>query len=468
MLNNDFTTIFKIVKTTFILVFIIIFFVVIFSVTKTLKKTREINLGSGNYDKNLINKEFLLKDLSYKQSIIYNLFVLAFVTVFGAFFMYGIYQSTKDTDASLSIKLFMFAFSGGILGIFFFISIKSIYKSLQMRSLILNGDFIVTVDELSDMDTETYRSNDNTHTNYYLFFKNIYKNYGRKILTSYSTYSISSPKDDFIILYLSKCDRFMVYNEREASLDYDLRSKQIDIESFGQYYNGKSKTPYVNKTPKAKKIDSYLNTIQLHNEEIANLYKRRSSMSLPVFMIVLLSLSLFYFLDFVAFKENITIGIFIFAFVTLFLVAFSIGFINEMKLIKLIKNGEYYFKSDLVLRDETDEHFKDSGLKKYYKMKDFPDIIKVDVNGFEEVSTGDELYIFFLNNENLTPSFKENNQTTVPDMSNIYNQTLDPNASFYESISKNMTYKPQKGAPFLIINPNVTHLSNEVLEKQRY
>ena len=130
-----------------------------------------------------------------------------------------------------------------------------------------------------------------------------------------------------------------------------------------------------------------------------------------------------------------------------------------------IKKGDYIIKSDIIESDNTDEHLKYSGEKSFFIMHNSGKCICCDKVLVGDVSRGNELYLFYLNNPSGKPSQpfdpSQSDTVTLKFMNGLTPEQLE------DIKRRSVNYNNSADNPFLVINPSLIGLSNEILEKKQ-
>ena len=300
------------------------------------------------------------------------LFVFGFIGIIMCFFV------TSDILANLiTAKIF-----GAVLIliplIFTFNTLKTIYK-------IINGKYVILVDTLEEKEIVYDRDDGN---DYYLYFKDYFKTYNQKVYTTSSIYRSSRKKSEFYLLFLYKDNDPIVFNKKKYILRDIDKQKIIKMEELKNYcdikefsYDDENQATLTEVNPKQIIKDFY-------NKE------QKKTIALNIFICLFI----------IALIITGILWNYMFAIVGLIFLAFF-GFMTIIKIhyicstINKIKRNEYKIKEDVVTSLNERISFSESNDMISFRFENYTSLFYEDKKKFYDAKVGDKFYLVFVKGE---------------------------------------------------------------------
>lgn len=327
----------------------------------------------------VLNKSSILIDSVVANRIISILFWLMFFVIG----LICIYVSSKNQSNSIYGMFF------GIL--ICLISIIQSYKTIKIAIKILNGNYVIILDEL--MDKYYYNSHDENRcfSGWRLYFKDFFKTYD-KYIKVWSKKGRSYKKGDKFYLVFVKGDKYpyiFLYNEYYLS-----PSEKNNLKTIAEAKE------YIN-------LEEFLSEKEITNEKVVINQKRiitdfcDKTQKQTVLFDVLITITLL-LLDIIIIMSNYCNLITIILMSCLLLLFFTMSVVKVnylLNIIKNIKNNNYEIKEDEIISLNNNLRYRDSNRMISFKFKNYKNIVYADKSYFTNTQIGDKLYLVFVKGE---------------------------------------------------------------------
>lgn len=324
-------------------------------------------------DKSILTSKTIFVHSRLLQNIFLWFFLIVFLLIMGLLLIYlgiTIKMEIANKIASLSI--------GSIL---IFLSLKIIIKIFVKCKRILNGDYVIVEDILSEKDVH-YNSNDNEVC--LLYFENYFRKYNKEIIVDKIIFSKCKKGDKFYLVFTKN----NVYAFNSCDYELESREKVISIDSLSNYIK---LTEF--------KIDKNIENIRINKKRLIDDFFDKSqkktifiSLAILIFLILPLALVLFVYYDILAFIIVLVVFIF-WSFLSVVKIKYVIDIIRN------IKNDNYKVKVDTLISINDRVSFKDSNDIMSFKFKNYKKIIYEDKKKYSDANIGDEFYLVFVKGE---------------------------------------------------------------------
>jgi len=321
-----------------------------------------------NEKKQLLTKEIIAKKLLSGK--------LLFIVGSIPFLLIGIYMlitKIESTDIAEIIVLRTIAFLMIAIPIYVIISTNRKYQEL------LKGNYVITIDTLKDKECVSSGHNSARRLHYYLYFKDYFKTYNRKISVDFQEYRKVDIDDPCYLIFSQKYAP-VFFKEN----DYELveTDKIIKADKLSDYINVKKIVS--KKTKETINIDKEQIISDIKNDEIGSILISALTTIITACVTVLV-----YFTA----KTIVMIP----ALLTILILCIPIYKIARIIfIITKLKKDEYSIKTDKVIAIDKNIKFKDSNKFISFTFENFNSTVKANRNDFSEVAVEEELYLVFV------------------------------------------------------------------------
>lgn len=322
-----------------------------------------------NEKKQLLTRQIIVKKLLEGK--------LFFTITSIPFLLIGIYMfitKIDSTDIAEIITLRTIAFLMIAIPLFVIINTYKKYKELME-----NANYVITIDILKEKECVANSVDENKHMRYYLYFKDYFKMYNKKIRVDFQTYRKVDIDEQCYLIFAPKYGP-VFFKEN----DYELveADKIIKANKLSDYINVKKIDPKKTKE-----------TINIDKEQIISDIKKDEISSILISILTTIITACVTVLVYFTAKTIVMIP----ALLTILILCIPIYKIARIIfIITKLKKDEYNIKTDKVIAIDKNIKFKDSNKFISFTFENFNSTVKTNRNDFSEVTVEEELYLVFV------------------------------------------------------------------------
>lgn len=357
------------------LIIVVLCFIIPMIYTLTKRKKRKVK-------RDILDKRTIMIDSGISSNIGLILFHLVFL-VFGLIIIYV----ATNTAENLSTMIFGIIFGIAMCLIPIFISMKTIKTALK----ILNGKYVIVLDELKDKyyyQDRSYNGDNIDNSGWHLYFKDYFKTYDNyvkfKDLKEGGNYKIG---DKFYLVFLKESNYPYIFAADEYNLAPSEKEKLKTIDEVAEYI----------------KLEKFVLKKEIHNERIIINKKRiiedfcKNKSIIPDILIPI-GILLFGIITYISFLQLILLIIILVIFL-FFLIMGIYSVKYRLGIVKNIKNNNYKIKEDEVVSLNNRLSYSDSNKMISFKFKNYKGIVYADKKDFYDTKVGDKFYLVFVKKE---------------------------------------------------------------------
>lgn len=357
------------------LIIVVLCFIIPMIYTLTKRKKRKVK-------RDILDKRTIMVDSGISSNIGLILFHLVFL-VLGLIIIYA----ATNTAENLSTMIFCIIFGIATCLIPIFIIMKTIKTALK----ILNGKYIIILDELKDKyyyEDHSYNGDDIDHSGWLLYFKDYFKTYDNyvkfKDLKEGGNYKIG---DKFYLVFLKESNYPYIFAADEYNLAPSEKEKLKTIDEAAEYI----------------KLEKFVLKKEILNERIIINKKRiiedfcKNKSIIPDILIPI-GILLFGIITYISFSQLIPLIIILVIFL-FFLIMGIYSVKYRLGIVKNIKNNNYKIKEDEVVSLNNRLSYSDSNKMISFKFKNYKGIVYADKKDFYDTKVGDKFYLVFVKSE---------------------------------------------------------------------
>ena len=330
-----------------------------------------------------------------KYSIIFNsrmFFRICLISLLVFFFVTGIFLIfvAQTTTKIVLNKVIGFIFGGA----FCVISIILITKILKEFVKVINSQYVIVIDELSDKYyyKEWLVSRDSIdHSRWQLYFKDYFKKYNKYIGIKDSAKGIDyNIGDKFYLVFIKGNNYPYIFPLKKFIL---ADSEKVKLKSLDEAKDFIKLKEFVSENINLK--EKIIINKERIKKDFANQGHLRTAIIeiiISIFLVGFMLMSIFCF-------KNLIATIVITSMMTLFVFLTVVKLKYVIEINRNINNGNIKVKQDEVISLNNSIEYRDSNEMISFKFKDYQKIVFANKDEYSDAKIGDEFYLIFIKGE---------------------------------------------------------------------
>ncbi len=274
-------------------------------------------------------------------------------------------------------------------GLFIFIPLLILINVYIRYYNVSKNKYVIIEDILEDMEMiVNHSSSDSVDTRdyYYLYFKNYFSKYNKRVRVKQKVYNNAKKGDAFYLVFINNI--VYAFNKKDYILSDTNRT--LDIKLLKNHYNIKD-----------FKLDENHNIYKINKKMIINDFFDNSQKKTIIFCLLidlfLIGVGVMLCFNFIKFNWLALVLILIAFIFFLFLTIIKIKYLSGV--IRNIKKDNFCIKTDKVVSINNGVPFRDSNEIISFKFNNYKKIVYADKKDFNNIKIDDEVYLVFVKNE---------------------------------------------------------------------